>query len=72
MAYPVIQLSSVTYAMRAQKLLERHGIRSAIRKKSNPTDVKGCGYGVEVHGNVREAEQILRNAGIRVGEIYGG
>ena len=64
---PIIRLSSVTYAIRAQKQLERHGIKSYVRKQHVGTNTYGCGYGVEVHSNVlQQAQDIIRAAGIRI------
>jgi hypothetical protein len=66
----MIRLSSVTYAIRAQKQLERHGIKSYIRKQQVSKNTRGCGYGVEVHGSVLQtAQDIIREAGIRIYDI---
>ena len=62
----VIRLTSVTYAVRAQKLLERHGISSTIRKFARSLHVNGCGYGIEVNQiDLYAAAGILDAAGIR-------
>ena len=63
---PLIRLTSVTYAIRGQKVLERHGIRSYIRKQTGNLKTYGCGYGLEIHGDATAAAQLIRNAGIRV------
>jgi hypothetical protein len=63
----LIRLSSVTYAIRAQKQLERHGIKSYIRKQQIGKNTRGCGYGVEIHSSVSQpAQDIIRAAGIRI------
>lgn len=61
-----IRLTSVTYAMRAQKLLERQGIRAYVRKIVKSLSVHGCGYGVQVVGDAEAAARLLTAAGIRV------
>lgn len=65
----IIRLTSVTYAMRAQKLLAQHGILSHVRKLAIHLNITGCGYGLEVVGDVRLAVQILSAAGIRVVQV---
>ncbi len=62
-----IKLASVTYAIRAQKLLGFHGIKSAVKKFSLGLQSNGCGYGVEINTNYRDsAVAILNGAGIRI------
>lgn len=65
----MIRLTSVTYAMRAQKLLEQRGIRAFVRKMAKNLSVHGCGYAVEVLGDPGPAVNILSAAGIRVVEV---
>lgn len=69
---PMIRLTSVTYAIRAQKLLERQGIRSYIKRLTKSTQVQGCGYGLEIVGNLDMAVNTIRAADIRIIEIIGG
>jgi hypothetical protein len=69
MGIPVIRLSSVTYAIRGQKLLEQRGIKSYMKKLTRGLHVKGCGHGLEIHGDVHAAVDILRRADIRVLEV---
>jgi len=57
----------VTYAIRAQKQLERHGVKSYVRKQNVGQSTYGCGYGVEVHTSMsKQAQDIIRDAGIRI------
>lgn len=65
----IIRVTSVTYAMRAQKLLERQGIRAYVRKMAKNLSQHGCGYGVEVVGDPAAAADIISASGIRVVEI---
>jgi hypothetical protein len=63
----IIRLSSVTYAIRAQKLLEANGIKSYVRKRHGGKQTYGCGYSVEVHADaLYTAQDIIRAAGIRI------
>ena len=63
----IIRLTSVTYAIRAQKLLERQGMRSYIKKLASNMSEHGCGYGLEVDANqLQQALEEITKAGIRV------
>jgi len=68
----VIRLSSVTYAIRAQKLLEQQGIRSYVKRVTSTTQANGCGYGLEINGNLEAAQRIITASGIRIVEIMTG
>ena len=62
----LIRLTSVTYAIRAQKALESHGIRSTIKKFARSLQVNGCGYGIEIaQPDLSKAARVLKEAGIR-------
>lgn len=65
----IIRLTSVTYAIRAQKVLEQHGIRSHVRKLVKNLQVSGCGYGLEVVGDIHLAARLISEAGIRIVEV---
>ncbi len=65
MEKPVIQVSSVTYAMRGRELLFRHGIRSYV-ERSTRSSRAGCGYNLYVPENTDQAEKILRQANIKI------
>lgn len=65
MEKPVIQVSSVTYAIKSRDLLFRYGIRAYV-ERSTRSSRAGCGYGLYVPENTDRAEQILRRAHIRV------
>jgi len=64
-----ILLSSVTWAIRAQKLLDARGILSDIRKITAHRGLNGCGYALKVRGGGIAARDILRSAGIPVVDI---
>lgn len=68
----LIRLTSVTYAIRAQKLLEARGIRAYVKKLTKSLNIQGCGYGLEITGNLQEAVKIITDAGIRIVEIAEG
>lgn len=63
----ILVLSSVTYALEAQELLEKKQIPSTLTRSAAIRKVRGCGYGLRVgSANRSRAEKILRDAGIRV------
>jgi len=53
-----IIFSSVTYALKAQRLLDFHHIRSAVSRSPSVTAVRGCGYGLRLAFG-RDAEPAL-------------
>lgn len=60
-------LSSVTYALKGKKLLEKSGINTALVKAENIKELRGCGYGIKVtKENAEKAEKILLSHGIRI------
>ena len=65
MGKPVIQVSSVTYAMKSRELLFRYGIKAYV-ERSTRSSRAGCGYSLYVPERTDEAEQILRKANIRI------
>ena len=65
MGKPVIQVSSVTYAMKGRELLFRYGIKAYV-ERSTRSSRAGCGYSLYVPERTDEAEQILRKANIRI------
>ena len=63
----VIVLSSVTYALKAQKVLMANGVSSLLEKLSAEQTKKGCGYGLKIDNrNLDNALAILRKERIRV------
>jgi hypothetical protein len=65
-----IRLTSVTYAIRAQKLLEMRGIRSIVRKGARSMHVTGCSYGIEISSvYLDNAIDILDQNGISILDI---
>lgn len=65
----VILFSSVTWALRAQKILEKHGVRSAMKKIANSPKLGGCGYGLEIYGNTQAALHLLQAGNIRIVDV---
>lgn len=66
MANYYIHVGSVTNAMRGKQLLEEQGIRAYLHRALQPSAGDGCGYSLLVTGDVKHAEQVLRQRGVRV------
>ncbi len=62
-----ITVSSVTYALRGQKILRSIGIKAEVKKTVKHDGEKSCSYSLIVKKEkVDEAEQILLRNGVRV------
>ena len=62
-----INVSSVTHAMRGQKVLSANGIKSRIKRNTKKDHSVGCGYVLSVSSkDIVRAEQILMENGIKV------
>lgn len=66
-----LYVSSITYAMRGQKLLSSNGIKSRIKRNINKTKPSGCGYVLSVSENDADiAARILENNNIKLKEAH--
>jgi hypothetical protein len=64
MARETIMIGSVTYAMKAKKLLDGIGVRARLIKKTVTSD-RGCTYGLEYDSEYRlQVAMQLRQNGI--------
>ena len=66
MRQPLIMVSSITYAMKGRDLLNNKGFHAYLERTPRHENVGGCGYSIAVSDRADEAEEILRQAGIRV------
>ncbi len=55
----IIKFSSVTYAMQAKGIVEKHGGKATLRKNTKATAKEGCGYSLIVNGNIKRAINLL-------------
>ena len=62
--------STLTWAQRAQRTLERAGISAAVVKAPQKLSENGCGYAVSVYRRVDEAFGILKKTGLIKGRIF--
>lgn len=67
----VIMCRSLTYAQRAERLLESSGIYSGLTKAPQGVTPEGCTFGVKLAAkNVHKALAVLRAGGIKTGKIF--
>lgn len=62
----LLVLRSITYAYKAQRLLEKQGIRSYVVRTPAAHAPSGCSYSLSVAGQSAKAADILRYSGIQV------
>ncbi len=65
----LIGMTSITYAVKAEKLLRAHGIR--VRIVPTPKTVgSGCGYSLELNEPPERAVGLMRENGIKIKQVY--
>lgn len=60
--------SSVTYAVKAQRLLSARHIHTVLTRSPSVTAVRGCGYGLRLSDDryLAEAISLLKSGGVNV------
>lgn len=61
---------SLTYAQKAESVLERAGISSAVIKAPQGLNTSGCGYAISIHKRFSEAKALLAEKKLISGKIY--
>ena len=70
MKYNILIFSSITYALKAQGIFDREGIKSKLEKLKKNRSLAGCGYGLKVRNqDVIKAKNIASGEGIKLIEI---
>lgn len=65
--FVIFVLTSVTYAMKGQELLEKHSIDAKLTRQAAIKAVKGCGYGLKVDATAEgTVQRILEGAEIKI------
>lgn len=64
----LIQLGTVTYAIKARDLLRSRGFKVKIERKTGGKN-QGCGYAIVLEENIAAAVEILHEKGIKTLEI---
>lgn len=61
-----ISLGSVTYAVKARRLLMHEGVTSKLVKQDGTKNSEGCIFGIEIKsGDIFAAAEILRSGGMK-------
>ena len=61
----IITVGSVTYAIKAKKLLEREGVSASLVKMESSKSDGGCTHGIKIYeSNLYDAVAILKRMGI--------
>ena len=68
----IVSMRTMTQALRAQRVLSERGIRSEIVSLDATLTKNGCAYGLQLMcRDVRAVERILKESGIKYGEVLG-
>ena len=71
MRFYFITFRSVTYAQRAEKLLNQRGYRVSLLRTPRWMEEQGCGYALKLWTNrISEAVQLLRENRIQMRKVY--
>lgn len=65
----MIKVGSVTYAMKAKRILQQYGMRARVIKTVSEKKNEGCGYSVSVENPKQNVGELLRREGIAVSEM---
>lgn len=64
-------LKSMTYAIKAKKVLSQHNIQSEIIKLDSSLTQKGCLYGITFDcSSIYAVENILKNNNVKYSQIF--
>lgn len=70
MTYNILIFSSITYALKAQGIFDKNGIRSKLEKLKKEQSLNGCGYGLKIRNqDVIKAKNEVESNGIRIIDI---
>lgn len=70
MAYNTLIFNSVTFALKAQGVLENAGIKTRLEKLKKEKALHGCGYGLKIkNSDIMKARNVLEKERIRLVDI---
>lgn len=64
----IIQVGTVTYAIKARDLLRQKGFKVKIERKTGEKSY-GCGYAIVLEGDINKAVELLHEAGVKILDI---
>ncbi|MBQ4616750.1 MAG: DUF3343 domain-containing protein [Clostridia bacterium] len=62
----MIEVGSVSNAMRGKRILEQRGVRAYVRRRAPSENEEGCGYGLLIPASEPRAVTWLKEGGVRV------
>ena len=71
MRFHYITFRSVTFAQRAEKLLNRHSFRVSLMRTPRWMEEQGCGYALKLRaGDILQVVALLRENRIQLRKVY--
>ena len=68
----VIVLTSMTYAYKAQEILNRQGINNSLTRNAQTARIRGCGYGLNIDDSQSGyVQKLLSENGIKIAGVTG-
>ncbi len=64
----LIQVGTVTYAIKGRDLLRKNGFRVKIERKTGE-NTYGCGYVIVLEGDLKNARELLHQNGVKILDI---
>ncbi|MBQ3599290.1 MAG: DUF3343 domain-containing protein [Clostridia bacterium] len=66
----VIVLTSMTYAYKAQEILNRQGIKNSLTRNAQTARIRGCGYGLKIDAcQSGYVQKLLLDSGIKIAGV---
>ncbi len=65
----LVTFRSVTFAQKAQRVLERQGISAFLLRTPKELAQRGCGYSLRLYKDIQQALDILRREGLLMGKV---
>lgn len=65
----LITTRTVTYALKGRDILRKKGFKASVERITSGENSLGCGYSIAVWGDIKSAEQLLRNSGVKILKI---
>ncbi len=65
MTYTYIKFENQTQAQKAKALLQKHSVKSYIKRNPNPNHKQGCNFALFCDGSVWDAHSVIEKNGIK-------
>ena len=61
-----VTTGTVTYAIKGRELLRRYGYKVKMERSSVTGSTNGCGYSLIINGDIKNAQELLRGADVKI------